>query len=230
MQLPSAFARYRLRRSAWRHLRVPLYIPSEGEAVVRLLACKGPVAFVAEVERLASLGSPWAAAVQGYMLLMTREDHEANVARAIEICRAPATGGDAYAQYILSWALMFAGRRHEGLQMMKAAAVKRFPPAAVSIAKFMSAGLGVQSANSRDALGALRVAQRLGHKGVCAARSLIYRGGQLGLGGRLIGYALMPCVIAQAAAATLWWDPFSVMNFEFDLRNKSKTIFLSESG
>jgi hypothetical protein len=132
--------------------------------------------------------------------------------------------GYPYAQYILAWALFKAGRRGEAYQSMKRAALQKFPPALLGIAQFFSEGWGLSGRDPQTALKYLKYARRAGHKGACATRCLIYRGGGLGRVRQLIGFLITPIAVLRYGFA-VWWNPFSVLVFEVQL-NEDRSVFL----
>ena len=86
----------------------------------------GPSRFTEELERLSTLGSPWASAIMGYIALVRGPDGKRDADRAIELCRNHAHAGDSYAQFVYAWALLFAGESNLAFETMKKATLSGF--------------------------------------------------------------------------------------------------------
>ena len=74
------------RRTHWRYFNYPLYVPEGQRKVIQILSDQGVTGLTAELERLASLGSPWAASTLGYLSLLPSSSGQRNPARAVEYC------------------------------------------------------------------------------------------------------------------------------------------------
>ena len=202
-----------------------VYIPLAAERHLAILKRDGRAAFVAELEKLAALGSPWAAAFLGYEALLLKSDGTRDIDRAIQLCRQPAMSGDPYAAYILGWATFLRGEHTEALRHFKAAAKQLFPPAVLDNVSFF--WLSHQRTDLGRVLISLRQATSVGHRATIAFRTSIYRTGKLGVARLLIGYLLWPFAWLYVHVTT-WRDPFSAQSFAFDPKNTSRVLGLHE--
>jgi TPR repeat protein len=82
----------------------PLFVPEQNRAILRALEEHGVAGMVAELDRLSSLGSVWAASTLGYLSLLPSAEGARDPQRAIDLCAKAAAAGDPYALYITSWA------------------------------------------------------------------------------------------------------------------------------
>ena len=172
-----------------------------------------------EVARLSSLGSSWASAVLGYLALMPRADGVRELDRAIELCKPHADRGDAYAEWVLAWALLHKGQTNLAAATMQRAALQRFPPATLDFASFVWRGWGIKNPKIADALVQVRQAEKVVHKGAWVWISQFYRSGKFGMGRRNLGYLLMPLAWSRLAIG-VWADPLSCQVLTFQWSNK----------
>lgn len=84
-------------------LNFPLFVPELGPQVTRSLVSGDLKLFLAELERLSSLGSASASGLLGYLHLKGAISGVANLERATAMCRKFATSGDPYCQYVMGW-------------------------------------------------------------------------------------------------------------------------------
>jgi hypothetical protein len=207
--------RPRSSRRLWRAwFNGALYIPEEGRHVLLFLEAGGPPGFLAELEKLAALGSPWASAILGYMALMPGEDGKRNINRAVELCKTHAHAGDEYAQYVYAWALLFLGETNRAYGMMKSGLLSQFPPATLDYTAYVWHGWGTKEPYPALALKLLRHAKRASHALALEWRCRFYRTGNLGLARRTLGSLLMPLALLRHIIAA-WRDPFSCRVFVF---------------
>jgi hypothetical protein len=170
--------------------------------VFEVLGEKGPPAMILELERLASLGSAWAAATLAYLCLLRSPEGVRHPERAEELCSKAAMEGDPYALFILGWARFYLkqSRDRVGEPVLRSSQM-RFAPANLSMAIFVWP-------NTELMLRFLNEATMLGHKGALSLRCGLYRTGRFGIARKIVGWVLMPFARARYVFA-LWRDPFS---------------------
>jgi TPR repeat protein len=154
--------------------------------------------------------------VLAYLCLLPGPDGTRDVTRAIELCRRYADAGDAYARFVLAWALLFGGQRIPALKLMKKAALSGFPPAALDLVTFVWNGWGTKERYPSTALELLERAERTEHKAALVWRCRLYMSGQFGLLLRLAGYATLPVALLRYALAVRR-DPYSSKVFLFPI-------------
>lgn len=199
----------------WRGaLAGPLYVPEEGRYLCKFLEAREPGRLVGELERLSSLGSPWASAALGYILLLPNDNGKRDVNRAIELCSSHAGSGHPYALFVFAWALLYSGRRVDAVKAMRKAALSGFPPARLDFVTFVWNGWGTKGRYPSVALTLLRRAARAGHKAALVWRCRLYVSGQFGTVRRLFGYLITPVALLRYLLA-FWGDPFSCRVFVF---------------
>jgi len=208
-----------LKLVARKYIAGPLYIPASESTALSKLAMKGPAGFIAEVNRLAASGSAWALATIGYLSCMPDKNGKRNWAKAIEVCEAPATAGDPFAQFILAWALSYSDRCQEALRNMKAAAGGGFSPAMMGLSVFLMAGVGIQHQDTRGAFQAVIQAKRAGHNLAAVRYNALCLAGHCGILRQFGAFLLAPAVYFRSGLA-LWRDPFSANSFSLNPKNK----------
>lgn len=207
MTLPKAFA----------YFNGPLFVPEQGRHALRLLEEGGTRRFLDELERLSTLGSPWAAAILGYIALVPGPEGKRDASRAADLCRTPANRGDSYAQFVFAWAMVLTGETKAAFDFMKKAAVSGFPPATLDFTTLLWSLSRKTPNDAATAVKALRLAYRAGHSAAPAWRYHFYKSGHLGLFRRVMGYVLMPVARLRFMLAT-YRDPFSCKVFLFASR------------
>jgi hypothetical protein len=222
--LPKAFA----------YFNSPLYVPDQGRYVLKLLETGGPRQFFKELERLSTLGSPWASAVLGYIALIPGPDGKRDTSRAMELCRSHAHAGDSYAQFVLAWALIYSGQTKLAFESIKKATLSSFPPATLDFATFIWNLPGKKASDAAAALKALRFAYRAGHKAAAVWRYDFYRSGRVGLIRRPLGFFLAPLARLRFVL-TIYKDPFACRVFVFQhratgplLRDEPRLLFFRQ--
>jgi hypothetical protein len=205
--LPKAFA----------YLNGPLYVPDQGRYVLKLLETGGPPQFLSELERLSTLGSPWASAMLGYIALMPGPDGKRDASRATELCRSHAHAGDSYAQFVFAWALICSGQTKLAFESIKKATVAGFPPATLDFATFIWSLPGKKASDAAAALKALRFAYRARHRAAAVWRYDFYKSGRVGLLRRPLGYLLSPLAKLRFILS-VYKDPFASRVFVFQHR------------
>lgn len=208
-------ARYEhVSKSTWnKHLRGIIYIPAAAEQHIPPPKRSSEAAFVAELQRLAALNVPWASAILGYRALLLKPDGSRDIDAAVSHCHQAAQGGDPYAQYMLSWALLLKGDANGAAVNMKKAARQLFPPAVLDIVSFRSSEWDRARLKGERAL-RLQLSDRVGHACTLARRLMYYRSGESGVLNLLLGYALMPFAIARYMIPAALF-PFSADVFLF---------------
>ena len=207
---------------SWRkRISGAIYIPLAAQTTLSTLNREGPEAFLAELEKLAALASPWASALLAFQALLLRPDGTRDVDKAIKLCKEPAAHGDAFAQYMLAWAMFIGGDRVEALVLFKASARQLFPPAVLDAAGLF--WISHRLAQAKGVLTSLEHAKAVGHYGTAWWRYKIYRSGKLGLIRRIAGYLGAPVALLYYAFAALR-EPFSAQVFSFDANAKYRSI------
>jgi hypothetical protein len=178
--------------------------------------------FLSELERLAALNVPWACAILSYQALLLKEDRSRDIERAVSLCRQPAQAGDAYAQYMLSWALRLKGDLDGAYENMRKSARKLFPPAVLDIANFRSPNWGA-ARTIRERNLQLTISNRVGHVGTLARRLQFYRTGEFGALNQMLGYLLVPYAFLKVIIPASF-APFSAAAFFFAPGLSTKAI------
>jgi hypothetical protein len=208
-------------RRLWRaYFNAPLYVPPEAYSTLRILKSRGRDAFVAELERLSSLGSPSASALLGILCLTPGSDGTRNTERAIELSKSHADSGDAYSQFVYAWALMFSKQPNPAIATINKAAVRLFPPATIDLVTFLWSSGGREHRHAPLAMKALQLAVRSGHKSAMLWRCALYRSGHFGFWLRLVGVVLTPIAFSKLVISSLFFRPFSAQVFSFPARLK----------
>jgi hypothetical protein len=189
-----------------------VYIPEEAARHIDASSRNDADAFQAELERLSLLQVPWACAILGYKALLLKSDGGRDVEQALSLCAGPAQAGDAYAQYILSWALTLKGELTTAAAAMRKSAKQLFPPAVLDSANFFWRG----SASDLDVeiTRFLDLSDRVGHAGTSSRRYAFYRSGRFGVVNLVLGYVLVPFAIVKYFFAARM-SPYSARVFAF---------------
>jgi hypothetical protein len=149
----------------------------------------------------------------GYLALLLKEDNTRDVDRAISLCQPAADKGDAYAQYILAWALLLKGDPKGCSEYLGKSVRQLFPPALLDIAGVSPVGLDREGVN-RERYKAFKNAERVGHIAALPRKLAFYRSGNLGAWKRALGYLLVPWAAMRVLIhATLF--PYSATTFFF---------------
>jgi hypothetical protein len=175
-----------------------------------------------ELARLAALNVPWACSILSYYALLPKEDGSRDIERAASLCQEPARAGDAYAQYMLSWALRLKGDLEGAYQNLKRSARMLFPPAVLDITSFHGLDWDAETIKRERKL-RLMICDRVGHVCALARRLSFYRTGEFGKLKLMLGYILMPLAGLRMIPAV--FHPFSATAFVFDRKLSSKYIF-----
>jgi TPR repeat protein len=195
------------------------YVPTEYRDTLAILLSGGPENYVRELERLADGGSPAAAAMLAAICLHPNEQGQRDAARAISLCSRGAARSDAYAQYILAWALFHVGRPLEGKESLESAADSGFSPAIVDRITWALSGIAYHLNSAHDIVPFIQRAVDSGHCAAIATKAAIYRLGKLGFGRRLLGYLLFPVGFWKRRRASVR-EPFSERNYLFNYNRK----------
>jgi hypothetical protein len=209
--------------ASWRkYLPGGIYFPAESAPHLRRLSVDGEASLIPELEKLSSMGSPWASAILAHHALLLAPNGARDIDRAIRLCKEPASGGDAYAQYVLGWAVLLAGRHREAGEYFKAAGRQLFPPAVLDSTGFF--WLANQQARPEQVLISLKQASSVGHFATSLWRSRIYRSGRLGLARRVLGYLTAPFAMIYYLNACRQ-RPFSAKIYCFDASARHRRRF-----
>src|SRR5579871_6322034 len=187
-----------IERAASDRLNHPLFVPSEGAAVVAVLAKQGREQFIVELTRQMELGAAWAAAILGFLDLKGAIDGRPRVDRAEQRCLAAARAGDSYAQYVLAWAVGEQKRPEEAYRWMNRAATEGdFLPAWTDLGRFALSGVGTRHPDLARGIGLWWGAHHRGHKLALMFICEIYREGKCGLLRRVGGYLMAPYALLR---------------------------------
>ena len=195
-------------------IRHPFFVPKEGEAVLEVLRIEGASGFLTELDRRSQLGSAWASSLLAYIELSNATEEGLRTARARTLTTRHAERGDAYAQYVLAWALFIGGEHGSAIEYMTRSAVQGFPPALMDFALFAWLGVSESAPDPSTAMRLLASARRAKHSGEWLRRCGFYRSGKYGAAKRILGIALEPIAMCQYGAAVLW-SPFSAKSVSF---------------
>jgi len=196
------------------YLRAPVFVPATAGPMLAKVRGQGAQVLRSELERLSSLGSPWAAALLGYQALLLRDDGSRDTERAIGLCKEPAARGDAFAQYILAWAYLLSRNQQDALVNFKKSVRQLFPPALMDAARIYW-----RHSKPQPLLRSLMHASKVGHRAALRLRCHIYRSGRLGMFRKFVGYALAPVAIVILIVAAIR-NPFSAQVCAFNPKAK----------
>ncbi|MFP5229562.1 MAG: hypothetical protein ACLGXA_18265, partial [Acidobacteriota bacterium] len=192
---------------------IPIYVPEHEREVVRLLIAGKVPELAALLEHRVALGSRWASGLLGYLEAAGILSGEPNLTAAISRSTAAARAGDAYAQFVLGWALWEMGDRAQGMRWMKRSGIDgKFLPAWASVGVMLYQMAGKNQSTRRTALRALWSAHRRGHIAplgvLCSAASR----GHFGPAWRVLGVIAYPFVVLRTSLMA-WWNPISERSF-----------------
>ena len=198
-------------------MRRPFYVPPEGRSILTILDLRGPESFLAELDRLANLGSRWASSLLAYIEISAAPHGKIDTTRARTLVSTAAAAGYAYAQYVLAWAMLIDGNRAKAFENMEKAGVQLLAPAALDLALFAWLGIGLERPEPKAAVRLLAHARALGHAGELQLRCVFYRSGKVGVGYQLLGVLLTPFAWIKYLTALIS-DPFraEVLSFSPD--------------
>lgn len=208
-------------RRGW-HLHRLIYIPAVAEHHISKAQQAGQSTLLRELDRLAALNVPWACAILSYFALLLRKDGSRDIERAVSLCQEPARAGDAYAQYMLSWALRLKGDLEGAYENIKKSANMLFPPAVLDIAGFYSQSWDADKIKKEEKLH-LAISDRVGHVFTFGRRLQFYRSGRFGALSMILGYLLVPCAFARVILP-MTFSPHSAAVCLFDRRLSTKAI------
>jgi hypothetical protein len=204
-------------RRGWRFHGV-VYVPAVAEHHIPKAGRAHTPILLRELERLAALNVPWACAILSYYALLLKEDGSRDIERAISLCQGPARAGDAYAQYMLSWALRLQGDLKGSYENLKKSARMMFPPAVLDIVSFHNPDWDAATINRERKL-RLTISSRVGHVCTFSRRLQFYRTGAFGALNLALSYLLMLYVFVRLTVAVTLF-PYSATVFVFDRRSK----------
>jgi len=199
-----------------------IYIPAAAEHHIPKAQRAKKSTLLSEFDRLAALHVPWACAILGYFALLLKEDGSRDIERAVSLCQGPAQAGDAYAQYVLSWALRLKGDMEGAYANLKKSANMLFPPAVLDITGFHGQSWDAGTIRREQNLH-LALSNRVGHVFTFSRRLQFYRSGRFGALNLILGYLLVPCAFARVILPVTL-SPFSASVFLFDRRLSTKAI------
>ena len=215
-------------RGAWRLLYFPLYIP-ERDPEVRELLLSGDIPELMRIlERRASLGSGWAAALLAFLRLRGTPGESPDPELAESTCLAAARAGEPFAQYVLAWALWERGKYRSAIRWMKLAALRgQFLPAWVDIGRFLASVVATEGyADMPGAVESLWEAHRRGHFMALLFIADISRRGHLGFARRALS-VLIYAYAAPRALLAMHCAPFSARVFTNMFKPSQNPLFQS---
>jgi len=217
-------------RGAWRVLNYPLYIP-ERDAEIRKLLLSGDISELMRVlERRASLGSGWAAALLGFLRLRGAPGGSPDPKLAESTCLDAARAGEPFAQYVLAWALWERGEYGPAIRWMKPAALDgEFLPALVDGGRFLATLAARGLVDMAEAVEFLWDAHRLGHLTALLFIAEFFRRGHLGIARKALGVLIFPYAVARAAVA-MHCASFSARVFVNMFESAEHPLFESRQG
>jgi hypothetical protein len=164
---------------------IPLLIPTEAQGALGRLDINDAKSLLSTLERFAALGSTWASAALGVILLYPDSAGKRDLEKVKELVRRPASEGDAYSLYVLAWAEGLSGNKAEFYKLLKRAAKSGFSPAVLDWAGVF------QSMKAEGSLQAslklLNRAENMGHLAARCRRFRLWITGRLGLSRRFPG-------------------------------------------
>jgi hypothetical protein len=189
---------------------IPVLIPTEAHSALGRLEINDANSLLSTLERFAALGSNWASAALGVILLYPDSAGKRDLEKVKDLVRRPASEGDAYAIYVLAWAEGLSGNKAEFYKLLKRAAKSGFSPAVLDWAGVF------QSMKAEGSLQAslklLYRAENMGHLAARGRRFRLWIAGRLGLARRLpglVGYIFSSVILASNYHRT----PFSINVF-----------------
>ena len=198
---------------AWRNgLCSPLYVPRELVGIREHLTLGRVSAAIAELMRLAELGSASAAALLDYMCLQGVPFKLDEATSISKLCRDAASQGDSYAQYVIAWREYNENNLEKALHWLNASMRQLFPPAVGDFAQVAIRGAGMSRRRPDLARRSLYHAIRLGH-----LPSLLYlvqfaKTGAFGAAWRPFGWLSYPIVLLFITTA-MHFRPFDLALF-----------------
>jgi TPR repeat protein len=190
------------RKLLFKHLNYPLFVPEQNRGILSTLAERGLSGMMAELERLSTLGSAWAASTLGYLSLLPSAEGIRDPKKAIELCSKAAAAGDSYALYVTSWAqYVLTQKRVTAAPAMIQSSRLQFAPALLAMSFFVWP-------DTKVALRFVDEAARRGHNAAWDLRCGYFKTGRLGRMRQILGYLLTPFARLRYVAG-VWRDPFS---------------------
>lgn len=146
-------------------LHYPLYLPGRSRDIEVMLQRGDAVRAIAELTKLASLGSGAAKTVLAYLHLQGALPSGVDFDRAADLLREPVASGDPYALYVAGW-IHFLRDKDAGraVSCWVAGEEKGFLPSIIELGRFLSWDLPGSPPRYADAIEKLKLADRLGHK------------------------------------------------------------------
>lgn len=192
-------------------MNFPLYDGGVSEKAHRLIADGRLREALAEYQRLAATGSALAKCVLAYLHLRDlpcapRDVEAAKVLATTALSREPG-----YANYVLSYAANFEGDAKKAINLMSAAYMAHFMPAASALGLILAQGYGV-SKHPKEAEIVFVRAIRAGHIPATFMLCRFYMQGQRGFAKRLLGLLFVPLALLYVWITTRFMI-FSIHTF-----------------
>jgi hypothetical protein len=164
---------------------IPLLLPPEAQTALCRLDINNASSLLTELARLAALGSNWASAALGVILLYPDPEGRRDLEKARDLVKRPASEGDGYSIYVMAWAEGLSGNKAECYKLFKRAAKSGFSPAVLDwAATFQS----MKAEGSLQAsLKLLYRAEKMGHRAARGRRFRLWITGRLGFLRRIAG-------------------------------------------
>jgi hypothetical protein len=168
-------------RRWWKTIGIPLLIPAQGKTTLRNQDICSPTALITELDRLAALGSNWAAAALGVILLYPDSNGNREIERAMALVRKPAADGDPYCLYVLGWAELFSGKQADFVKLLGRAAQSGFSAALLDLAG------AFKSKDPNKSIAMMRRAESMGNVVAPTRRHHLWMSGRCGFVRRIAG-------------------------------------------
>lgn len=194
---------------AWRNgLKHPIYVPVELSSI-RVRLSHGKVAdAIAELRRLATLGSDSASATLAVLCSIYRNVHSEDSNAAMRLCIDSANRGFGYAQYALAWNEHRRGNNRELAKWLQMATRGGFAPAMGDLGLLLIAPGDISARRASVAKRLFILAMRRGHLPSVLSYLQGCRRGRFGERYRLFGLILSP-IATSLMVPVLWLCPFS---------------------
>lgn len=174
---------------------------------------------VAELWRLAELGSGPAAALLDYLSLVGLDTGQIDAAAVEARCREAATRGDSFAQYVVAWRQYAEGKYPDALDWLGRSVTQRFAPAIGDVGRFFANGTGMSQRRPNFARAALCHAIRRGHLPSLILLLLYCRKGLFGAWWQIPG-ALAHPIAVLLSMPVIYLFPFELSTFAHSLSDK----------
>jgi hypothetical protein len=183
-------------------LNYPLYLPGRTRVVAEFFVRGDEAGAVAELERLASLGSQDAKTVLAYLHLQGAFSTGIDFDRARDLLVGESLSDDPYALYVQGWVHFLSDKdASRAVACWIAGRERGFSPSAFELGRFLSWDLPGRPPQLAAAIDRLKMADRLGHK---QAAGLIATLDAAGARGPVLAATSKPRKIFQVFRLYFW--------------------------